>query len=149
MLLYRIAHKKYATDASGEGARRKGGQWNPRGVSIHYTSSTAGLAILEVLVHVDPDDLPPVQLVTYELPNALVEDFKGKLPRDWFKVPSPPQLASAGEKWVNSGSSLALRVPATLFPNGPDMNVLINPNHPDINKLKTISIVDFGFDPRL
>jgi RES domain-containing protein len=149
MLVYRLTPKRFADDTSGEGARRKGGRWNPRGVPVHYTSSSASLAVLEFLIHVDPEDLPPVVLVTYEMPDALVEDYAGPLPKGWRKSPPPKKLVEIGGTWMKAGSALALRVPAVLFPDGPDTNILLNPRHSDFHKLKTISAVDFEFDQRL
>jgi len=149
MRLYRLTPKKYAGDTSGEGSKRKGGRWNPTGSPVHYTSSSAALAVLEFLVHVDPDCMPPMKLITYEIPDDLVVEFIGELPAGWQDSPPPKTLADAGAQWLESQETLALKVPAVLFPDGPDTNILVNPLHPDMHKLTTLTSIDFSFDQRL
>ena len=53
----RLAREPFQ-DLDGEGARLHGGRWNSVGTPVVYTSSTLALAVLEMLVHVDPEDLP-------------------------------------------------------------------------------------------
>jgi RES domain-containing protein len=150
MLLYRLTHRKFAADVSGEGAKRLGGRWNPPGWPVHYTSTSASLAVLEYLLHVDPEDLPPVVLVTYCLPDALVSEIlPAPLPRTWRSVPAPARLAQIGRQWLESQRSLALRVPSVLFPDGPEYNVLVNPQHPASTEMTTLRSAPFTFDPRL
>jgi RES domain-containing protein len=51
MILYRFAHRKFAKDLSGTGARLKGGRWNPPGIPVIYTSENISLALLEILAN--------------------------------------------------------------------------------------------------
>lgn len=149
MFLYRLTPTKYASDTSGVGAKLKGGRWNPQGSPIHYTSSSAALAVLEFLVHVDVSELPPVSLITYQIPDELVAIFQQDLPADWKKSPPTKKLCALGKQWLDSQSSLALIVPAFLFPDGPDTNILVNPLHSDFIQMETVKTVKFEFDPRL
>lgn len=149
MLLYRLSPKKYQTRTDGEGAKRVGGRWSPKGFAVHHTSTTAGLAVLESLVHFDPEDIPPSVLVTYRIPDHMVTVYTASLPKNWRNVPPPPALSTIGKQWLESNFSLALRVPSVLFPNGPDANVLVNPMHPEISHLTIILNEPFAFDPRL
>jgi RES domain-containing protein len=56
---WRIFKKKHKASAlTGEGARRFGGRWNSRGVGVIYTSASPSLAILEILVHLQAQELP-------------------------------------------------------------------------------------------
>ncbi len=89
-----------------------------------------------------------MSLVTYQFPDEKVIDFAGALPKDWRKSPPPKKLAEIGKKWLDSKSSLALRVPAALFPEGPDSNIVVNPLHPDFPEMSTLKIEDFEFDQR-
>ena len=57
MIVYRLARAAYA-DLSGEGAKRAGGRYNPRGISAVYASQSISLALLEVLVHLDKTEVP-------------------------------------------------------------------------------------------
>lgn len=57
-VLYRIVKAKYSAQAfDGEGARLNGGRWNSPGSRVVYTSATASLATLEILVHVKDRNL--------------------------------------------------------------------------------------------
>ena len=71
---------------SGDGARRYGGRWNPKGQPAVYTAATQSLAALEVLVHVDTD-LVPNDFVVFavDIPNALgIEQITlADLPPGW------------------------------------------------------------------
>lgn len=116
---------------------------------MHYTSSSAALAVLEYLVHVDPADLPPMELVTYQIPDDEIMVYDGPLPENWRQSPPPHKLTAIGKKWADSQASLALQVPTLLFPDGPEVNVLVNPLHPHAKKLATLKRAAFEFDRRL
>lgn len=154
---YRIAPEKYATDLSGTGARLVGGRWNPKGVALLYTSTTAALAALEILVHVNWDLLPPLSLVEITVRKSDILDLRdfskekpASLPDGWFRSPPHPTLASIGKQWVESTASLGLLVPSVFFPDGPDQNLLLNPGHPDFEKdTKINKVIPFSFDDRL
>jgi RES domain-containing protein len=60
-LFWRLDDKRYArTWDSGEGARLKGGRWNPSGVAAVYCSLDPATAILELAVHKGFDTLNAV-----------------------------------------------------------------------------------------
>jgi RES domain-containing protein len=154
---YRISPEKFAADLSGTGARLVGGRWNPKGVALIYTSTTAALAALEVLVHVDWNLLPPLSLVEITVKKNTLLDIQNfpegnplSLPEGWTRNPPHPTLASIGKQWVESSTSVGLLVPSVFFPEGPDQNLLINPGRPDFDKAAKITKVSpFSFDDRL
>lgn len=43
---------------SGLGAKKHGGRWNSKGQAMVYMSESLELALLEALVHLDPDLIP-------------------------------------------------------------------------------------------
>ena len=158
--VYRVAPEKYATDISDAGAKLVGGRWNPKGVALLYTSTTAALAALEVLVHVDWNLLPPLSLVEITVrKNAMLglQDLPKAsstgpifLPEGWTRNPPHPTLATIGKQWVESSASVGLLVPSVFFPEGPDQNLLLNPIHPDFAKNTQVTKVNpFNFDNRL
>ena len=65
MRLWRLARRPYRA-FDGEGARPAGGRWTSAGTPLVYTSAHLSLAALELLVHVDPDELPD-DLVALEI----------------------------------------------------------------------------------
>ena len=130
MLLWRITRKPFITQAlEGLGAKKYGGRWNSRGVAVVYTSESLELAVLEALVHLDIDLLPKD---VYQIARA-----PAPLPTDWDS--SPPYSAAVqavGDRWIDSQSSLGLRVPASVLPSR--SNVLLNPAHPQMSQLREV-----------
>lgn len=150
MDLFRISRKKYIEDLSGEGAGKFGGRWNFKGSAVLYTSQSESLAALETLVHAPisaiPDDL---NLLILTIPNHLKPIIikRDDLPPDWRNYPAPNKLAEIGTKWIDSNSSLLLKVPSVLVQT--EWNILVNPAHPNMKKIRRKEIRPFRFDMRL
>lgn len=108
--------------------------WNGRGLPIIYAASSAALAALEVLVHVDPLTAPAdLRLLTLDLPADLgIEVLKiSVLPRAWLR----------------SRRTVALSVPSAVIQV--ERNILLNPRHPEAEGISLIGDEPFSFDPRL
>lgn len=115
-----------------------------------YTSSTLSLAALELLVHLDPEDVPDdLVAMTIEVPDDARPRVisRDSLPRDWSRVHDHPACAAIGDAWVAEGSSLLLLVPSAVVPE--EWNLLINPGHPRAREVKVRAVRPFSFDPRL
>jgi RES domain-containing protein len=150
MVVYRISKKRFITDLSGLGAKLYGGRWNPKGVSLMYTSESRALAILEYYVHADRAFLPTdVAIASIHIPDdtSRKEILIGDLPLDWREYPASAQLAGIGEEWSKSGESLLLFIPSVVVPK--ERNVLINPGHSHIKEVAIIDVEDYSFDERL
>ena len=151
MIVWRIARASYAA-LDGEGARLYGGRWNSEGIAVVYTSQSLSLAALEYLVHIDPQLIPndliaaEVRLPDESTLGALVE-ASAFPPGDWRVVPAPEWQAELGDLWVADGTFLWLAVPSAIVPE--EYNVLVNPRHPRISDMQTISTRPFRFDARL
>lgn len=148
MRVYRITAPAYVARAlSGEGAARFPGRWNSAGTRMAYTASSASLAILEMLVHVDRRAVPADRrLLTFELPDDAVVDIERR-PRGWDKLPYSPEVRRAGDAWIRSGASLALRVPSAVVRG--EHNVLINPAHARIGEVRLLANEPLALDTRL
>jgi RES domain-containing protein len=149
--LWRISKRKYADTAfSGEGARRVGGRWNSRGQGMVYASGTLSLAALEVLVHMEVEDVATM-LASIEVDVPLEVEIDrvevGQLPVDWRISPAPFALTEIGDRWFRSGTTAILAVPSVVIPI--EYNYLINPSHSDFAKLMLGSPQPFELDPRL
>ena len=87
MIVYRFAHRKFARELSGTGARVNGGRWNPPGIPVIYTSESISLALLEVLANAGSlQELQLLQLMEIDIPN-IADKQEIKLPslkKDWF-----------------------------------------------------------------
>ena len=149
MRVWRIASAAHAA-FDGEGARRYGSRWTPRGFPAVFTSATLSLAALERFVHTDPD-LELIDLVAIaadiEADIAIETIAIANLPSDWRAYPAPAVLAGIGEQWSRESRAPVLSVPSVVIPH--ERNFVLNPNHVDFMRLKINPSEPFGFDPRL
>lgn len=146
---WRITKRKYTKDAfTGSGARKYGGRWNSPGTSIVYTAETQSLAVLEMLVHLEQSDLlRRYVLIGVTIDETLIEKLdRSRLPRRWQDAPAI-ELRAIGDEWALRNISVALQVPSALVPA--ENNVLLNPAHPNFQKLVIGDPVSFAFDQRL
>ena len=151
MFCWRIAKKKYTNSAfDGEGARRKGGRWTPKGFPAVYTAQTESLAALEQFVQIG-DEGQKIQFVCFkvEIPEKVkIEKIDiGSLPANWKDTPSPDALKAYGAEWLAQGQSAVLKAPSALISS--ECNFILNPRHPDFQKIKISAPEEFCYDPRM
>jgi RES domain-containing protein len=151
MLLWRIAREIHIdTPLEGVGGLIVSGRWHRRGQPILYASATAAMAALEVLVHVEPLQAPDdLRLLRLDLPDDLAIETldPALLPEDWRSVPAQESAQSIGSDWLQRRSSVALKVPSVIVPV--ESNVLLNPRHPGMARVRISSNEAFRFDSRL
>ena len=147
MIVYRIANEPFNEDLSGEGAAMYGGRWNSMGVKMIYTAQSISLTILEALVHLRIDILPPAQfLLSIEVPDKEIAVVSlEKIKPGWASEVEYTQWI--GDQFIASGKSLLLQVPSVIIPQ--EKNILINPLHKEFKKVKLISTELFRLDQRL
>ncbi len=148
---YRICKTKFAAVwFDGEGSYRYGGRWNSRGSRISCLAETLALAAMEMLVHLNNDEL----LFAYSYGAAQfderlvlpVEEFKD-LPEGWNASTPPLALQQIGDEWIKTAASAVLRVPTSVLPIG--SNYLINIGHPDFKEINLSEPQKLTFDKRL
>ncbi len=130
----------------GEGARRYGGRWNSAGVPMVYASEHESLAVLEVRVHIAMSGV--YKSFSFDFDEGLMRTLPvQQLPKDWQREPPPVSLQRLGDQWVKAGDSLILAVPSAIVPN--ELNLLLNPRHPDFSKIDIHTATDLTLDRRL
>jgi RES domain-containing protein len=148
---FRICRKEWAKSAfDGEGARQYGGRWNNPGTRMVYLAGSVSLAQLEVLVHLESEEILAGQYVVIPvlIPRRLIQvlDTKG-MPKNW-RQPSPPAgTRRIGDEWVSAAKRPVLQVPSVIVPQ--ESNFLVNPAHPAFPDLVIGKAEDLSFDPRL
>lgn len=147
MILWRISNHLSLT---GDGARRASGRWHTRGRRIVYCAQTPAAALLEILVHfeIEVRDLPVrYRLLKLEAPDDLkVEQVsRDTLPTDW--VEHTDVTRATGDGWLAQNGSPLLRVPSAAVPE--TYNMLLNPAHPDADRIVIAHVSDHAIDPRL
>ncbi len=151
MTIWRLSRRRHLRRAfSGEGARHYGGRWNSPGHPVVYASATLSLASLETLVHLGGLELPDdLFAIAAEMPEDLritIVETK-RLPRGWRKYPAPEALREIGDEWLRAGITAALSVPSAVIPG--ERNFLINPLHPEMERIAVGRAERFEFDPRV
>lgn len=151
MEIWRLCRaRREATAFSGVGAEEAGGRWNHKGYSMVYTSEHLSLAVLELFVHVSaasvPDDLISIRA---SLPDSVPvrELVESDLPPHWRTYPVPAELQDIGTAWLTEGRTAVLVVPSAINPQ--ERNLLLNPRHSDMKKLRAGPGEPFQFDPRM
>jgi RES domain-containing protein len=120
-----------------------GGRWNSAGTTMIYAASSLALAALEVYVNL-PHRLrrsglfPPFTAFGFDVPDDLIL-VSG--------VPDDGDCKRAGDAWLLSARSPALQVPSAVIPR--ETNVLMNPDHPDFEKIRLLVQEPFEFDDRM
>ncbi|MCY4123238.1 MAG: RES domain-containing protein [Acidobacteria bacterium] len=140
MKVWRIARSGHAGTVesmlSGSGAARYGGRWNPKGMPAVYCSENSSLAALEVLVNLArPSTFPSYRILDLDVPDGSI-------------ALAPGPTADARQ----TGAALLRAHLAFLAPsavNPLERNVVINPAHPDFDKVVPGTIRPFVFDRRL
>ena len=141
-----------AEDMSGLGAEKTGGRWNRNGRPVLYTASNIALAALETVVHLNASSLPLNRyLVRIEVPDALwaarLEAVLLPLPVGWDARPPGRVSLDLGDGWLHSLSSALCAVPSVIVPE--EMNVLINPRHPDARQITATKLRPWRYDERM
>jgi RES domain-containing protein len=148
--VWRLCREKYAKlPYDGYGSAQYGGRWNSKGTYVAYAAASPALSMLELLVHIDRDDVPDdLVFAIAEVPDDSIEDVdRAALPANWRLEPPPPGLRAIGDAWVRSGSSIGLRVPSVLSPT--EFNLMINPRHPRAGEIQYQPLEKVVLDPRL
>lgn len=149
MKLYRIAKKIFIEDLSGEGARLYGGRWNKVGIPMLYFSEHMSLCVLEILVHIEQQLVSnDFYFIEVEVPDKYIKSISQKdLPQNWRSNVLLSSTQDFGSEWAFSKKELALKIPSAVLPS--EYNILVNPNHPLISKIKILNISELNLDARL
>jgi RES domain-containing protein len=138
--VYKISRSIHAHDLAGSGAAKYGGRWNPKGVHVLYTASSAALAMLEWLIHANEcAKSAAYSYATISIPDNSIQKLSLEaLPADWKNEPPPHMLAEIGRRFVTAGKYLALEVPSVLVPY--DSIIMLNTKHPLMQEVKLLSV---------
>lgn len=150
MKIYRVAKKKFVKDLSGEGARLHGGRWNKKGRSMLYFSEHLSLCVLELLTRIDFEFLnEDYAFIEVEISEKLITTIPDidALAENWRADPPVSNTSEFGSNWLSQNEHLALFVPSAVLPR--ERNILVNPNHFSISKLKILNEGPLELDPRL
>ena len=110
--------------------------------------SHPALAALEMFVHLGKRASKiKFALFRVEIPKEVkvLELFEAGLPAHWRAEPPGPETMTVGEKWFRDRGTAVLKVPSVLVPAA--TNLIMNPEHPESEKLRIGKAEAFSFDP--
>jgi RES domain-containing protein len=149
--VWRITRAKTITKAfDGEGAWQYGGRWNLEGHRAVYTAENISLCALEILVHLDPEDMPSdYYCFEVKIPTGLLVERidASTLTKNWRSYPPPAELQRIGTNWLVKKTSAVLSVPSAVIPE--ERVFVLNPEHKEFGKIHIIGPKPFVLDPRL
>ena len=149
MIVFRLIQEKYSPDWNGKGAELIGRRWNSKGIPMIYTGESRALCTAEVAVHM-PLGSPPSEyvLLTISIPEdiTITESDVHDLPAEWKKFPYIEITQHLGDEFILQNEYPVMKVPSAVIPG--DYNFLLNPRHPDFDKIQLIKKEPFGFDER-
>lgn len=144
--LYRVIPRAEADHAFDAQPTYQARRWSGEGTPAVYASLSVGGALLEALAHMQgpvPDDLV---LAIASLPVGSIESAR-ELPGHWRDYPYRADVQKFGDAWLASQQAVALKVPSAICDR--EFNVLINPLHPDRERLHGIGLTPLKVDPRV
>ena len=146
MILWRVSNYQ---SLDGVGGLYVSGRWHTKGHPVIYCTLNPATALLETLVHIeiDSEDRPErFQVLRIEGPESLsIEKVQAdSLSPNWAEDMNATQ--AIGDRWLSEKRSLLMQVPSVLVPE--TWNVLVNPQHVEINLLKIIAMYEHPFDSR-
>lgn len=141
-----------ADDLTGTGAKITGGRWNSPGNAMLYCAESIALACLETMVHLGAGGLPLNRyLVRIDIPDAVWLSRQAltaaTAPVGWDALPAGMVSIRNGDQWLAGAASALLSVPSTIVPE--ELNVLINPVHPDAKLIVAHKLRRWLYDPRV
>lgn len=112
-----------------------------------YTSQSPELAMLEILAKLNPSAFGVRMAVEVDVPDdALVQDGAPAMLEHLLRG-EDSDTQTYGSSWTVRGQSLMLKVPSAVLPVS--SNYLINPLHPQAQRLRVVRQVEVSMDPRL
>jgi RES domain-containing protein len=148
---WRLTKRRHADTArTGEGGLYAPGRWHRQGLRVVYGAESLSLAALEVLVHLGRSDLN-IDLVAIgiEIPDDVGIDriTVDTLPPHWRAEPPALATVELGSEWLERAAAAVLVVPSAIIRQ--EHNYVLNPAHPDFQRILFGEPEPFAFDPRL
>lgn len=142
LVVWRIVNAKYSEGMfGGKGSSINGGRWNSLGKSMAYTSQSLSLATLELLVHLQPENIKNRFVCAFAtIPDdVFIENIDVNLVQD--------ESRRVGDEWIDSRRSSLLCVPSAIIQE--EKNYLLNPENYGMQKIVFSDPYEFKLDPRL
>lgn len=147
MVLWRISNH---ADLLGLGGTKASARWHTAGKPVVYLAENPASALLEVLVHLETDQEHRPE--TYQLlkieadPDVAVAEVSFDLLTMGWRT-DEDETRSIGDEWLQHGNTALLRIPSSITPE--TWNWVLNPRHPEADKVRIVNVSKHFFDVRL
>jgi RES domain-containing protein len=145
---WRIADRRFDV-FSAIGASLVGGRWNSPGLGVIYSSQSYSGAMLECLAHAGIGRVPrthvAIEIVITDAVSVEQHD-EGSLPAGWDDADLHVARAF-GDAWIRERRTAVLVVPSVVARR--EVNLLLNPQHPDFKKIVAGTPEPVVWDARL
>ena len=134
----------------GAGGLHGFARWHHQGQPILYAASSPSLALLEVLVHIDPERFRQQTLLQLEADDDTERVTHAQLVQLLRDAPTNDPEAHTrdyGTAWLAEKRSLALIVPSLVMPF--ENNIIFNPLHPAAQSIRIADRERITLDERL
>ena len=147
-----MTRPEFAADLNGAGNMRTGARWNSPGHGVVYASFNLSLCVLEAYVHMPPllrINLPEMASVRIEIPDeaSRFDVDLADLPSDLVGNEAERRCRDLGDRWLTRSEHLVCTMPSIIVPQ--ERNLMLDPVHPLMAKVKIASVERFRFDRRL
>ena len=149
MIVYRVCNTKYATNISGESARRQtDNRWNSLGTPMLYTSDSPALCAVEIHQYIPPS-FPPqnYSLLEIEIPNCEILTLEEAFFKNQNWIEQKTITQSTGDEFVQQNDYLVMKVPSAMIMAC--YNFLINPYHTNFGKVTIVNTRKFPIEGKL
>jgi RES domain-containing protein len=153
---FRITRNPDAVAAfDGIGASMYPGRWNERNQRAVYVTTRLPLGILEVLVQDAVTTLRGYGAFPLEIPDdiALETADRAAFSPSWRTAfAGRTECRAIGEAWRARKATVGLIVPSAVVPEAfafGDFNIVLDPTHPDFQRLAIAARLDLDIDARL
>ena len=130
-------------DLSGRGGLLAPGRWHRQGLPVIYCADHPSTAMLEILVHMDFEDVPS----HYQLLKITCPDGAPIHRVETADFTNPAATQSEGSRLLEDAKTLLIDVPSAVMPAA--RNILINPQHPLAGEIAIAATYQYPFDQRL
>jgi RES domain-containing protein len=135
----------------GQGGVFASARWHHAGTPVLYAAPNPSLAMLEVLVHIDSTQFGERSAIELDAPRKSIEvltlEHFFQLVRDAPSTDTQRLTRDYGTQWLHENRSLLLSVPSLIMPF--ERNCLINPNHPEVKRIRVLRTERVRLDARL
>lgn len=149
MILWRLSPAAWAKAAlDGRGAAVVGGRWNSIGLRAIYASLDPATTVLETLTaysHASAS-LEGYLLLRISYTGSTEQPPLDALPARWNASDDASAARTFGDAFLRTSRAGALIVPSAVLPEA--LNVVLNPQHPDVSTARVLDSRPFVFDPR-